>query len=358
MKKIKIIALALSALLCVSAFTGCFSKDEKNNESNNVQNPASNIAATADLGLSQYNWKYDDDEVMFNVGDDAVDFAEYRYYLMTIKSSFDGGDPTYWNDETEAEFSDYIIDEIKLMSALRSYCTKNNIVLSQKDKQEIADMNYDSFGMTQQQYTDWLENVYITQELFDRTLVDQYLVQNLYKSCTSDEEIKEYAEKNYVRVSHILVSTLDENGLPLDGDALEEKTALANSLYNRAVAGEDFDALVKEYGEDPGMASAPKGYFFTTGKMVKEFEDKSFELEVGEIGEPVKTSYGYHIIKKLPLDVEAEIANETNEYWEIVYLLGGEEGYNIIAEYASTLPVEKTDALNDLKVSNIIVSKK
>lgn len=357
MKKTKIIALALSAVLCASALTGCSNETENKNDTN-TQNPASNIAATADLGLSDYNWKYSDDEVMFTIGETPVNFAEYRYYLMTIKQSFDGGDPAYWNDTTEAEFSDFIINEIKLMNSLRSYCAKNNIVLSEKDKNEIEAIDFNTLGVSEQEYNSILEYNFITPELFNRTFSDQYLVRNLYRSCTSDEEIKDYAEKNYVRVSHILVSTLDENGLPLDGEALNEKTELANSLYQRAVAGENFDELIKEYGEDPGMVASPQGYFFTTGKMVQEFEDKSFELEVGKISEPVKTSYGYHIIKKLPLDVEAEIENETNEYWEIVYLLGGEEGYNLIVDHADTLPIEKTDAFGDLKVSNIIVSKK
>ncbi len=347
MKKTKIVALALSAILCASTFIGC-----------SPQTPVNNLAVNADLGLSQYNWKYADDEVMFTVGDTPVDFAEYRYYVMNARASFDGGDVSYWNAETATEFSDYIINEIKLLSALRSYCEKNNIVLSEKDKQEIANTGYEAFGMTQEEYNSWLEGTYLTEELFEKSFVDQYLIQNLYKSCTSDEEIKAYAQENYVRASHILVSTLDENGLPLEGDALDEKTALANSLYQRALAGEDFDALIEEYGEDPGMTTHPNGYFFTKGVMVKEFEDKSFELEVGQIGEPVKTNFGYHIIKKLPLDVEYEIANETTEYWDMVYALGSEEGYNLIVEYANTLPVEKTDAFNDLNIGNIIVSKK
>lgn len=89
--------------------------------------------------------------------------------------------------------------------------------------------------------------------------------------------------------SHILI-----NQYGSDEKNLEE----ANKLYNRLVAGENFAALAKEYSKDPG--SAVKGGdlgYFGKGMMVKEFEDACFNGKVGEVQKPVKTNYGYHIIK-------------------------------------------------------------
>ena len=60
----------------------------------------------------------------------------------------------------------------------------------------------------------------------------------------------------------------------------------------------ELDALVKEYGKDPGMEANKDGYVFTYGEMVKSFEDASFALGVGEVSAPVKSDYGYHIIKR------------------------------------------------------------
>lgn len=76
--------------------------------------------------------------------------------------------------------------------------------------------------------------------------------------------------------------------------------AKADSLYNVAVSGADFDQLATKYSEDPGSAS--KGGhldWFGTGVMVKEFEQAAFDLPVGGISTPVQTRYGWHIIKKL-----------------------------------------------------------
>lgn len=109
----------------------------------------------------------------------------------------------------------------------------------------------------------------------------------------TDEEIKTLYADNYVCVKHVLITCSDEND--------EEAQKIANEVYDRAVSGENFDLLIEQYGEDPGMQSNPSGYVFTYNEMVKEFEEKSFELEIGEISKPVKTSYGYHVILKLPL---------------------------------------------------------
>jgi parvulin-like peptidyl-prolyl isomerase len=93
----------------------------------------------------------------------------------------------------------------------------------------------------------------------------------------------------FVSASHILINQYgsDENNL-----------AEANKLYDRLIAGENFAALAKEYSKDPG--SAVKGGdlgYFGKGMMVKEFEEACFNGKVGEVQKPVKTNYGYHIIK-------------------------------------------------------------
>ncbi len=93
----------------------------------------------------------------------------------------------------------------------------------------------------------------------------------------------------FVRASHILI-----NQYGSDEKNLEE----ANKLYNQLVAGASFDELAKEFSKDPG--SAVKGGdlgYFGKGMMVKEFEDASFNGKAGVVQKPVKTNYGYHIIK-------------------------------------------------------------
>lgn len=120
-----------------------------------------------------------------------------------------------------------------------------------------------------------------------------------------ESEIEDYFQQHYYRAKHILVSARDESGQPIEDDAelakLEQK---AQELAQRAAAGEDFDALVREYGEDPGMSANPDGYQFTDGEMVAEFQNATAALAENAISAPVRSDFGWHIIQRLPLQPE------------------------------------------------------
>ena len=94
-----------------------------------------------------------------------------------------------------------------------------------------------------------------------------------------------------IDVSHILVSTKER---PQE-EALELATSLSQQLEKDPLI---FDDLVTEYSDDPSAASnAGKFHDVKRGDMVTEFDEMSFSLQVGEISAPVKTMFGYHIIR-------------------------------------------------------------
>lgn len=79
--------------------------------------------------------------------------------------------------------------------------------------------------------------------------------------------------------------------------------ALADELYQRLMAGEDFATLAAEYSDDSGSAANGGDLgWFGRGQMVAPFEEGAFGLAVDEISEPVKTDFGYHIIQVLERD--------------------------------------------------------
>jgi len=83
----------------------------------------------------------------------------------------------------------------------------------------------------------------------------------------------------------------------------EQTLALANELRQRLLDGEDFAELAAEYSDDPGSAAQGGDLgWFGRGQMVAPFEDAAFNLAIGEISEPVKTDFGYHIIEVLERD--------------------------------------------------------
>ena len=81
---------------------------------------------------------------------------------------------------------------------------------------------------------------------------------------------------------------------------LVEKQSQALAVLERLKKGEKFAELAKELSIDTGSGKrgGDLGYF-GRGRMVKPFENAAFKLSIGEISEPIKTEFGYHIIKRL-----------------------------------------------------------
>ena len=81
---------------------------------------------------------------------------------------------------------------------------------------------------------------------------------------------------------------------------LVKKQSEAIEILDKIKNGEKFGKMARQFSTDSGSAKRDGilGYF-GRGKMVKEFENAAFALQAGQISEPIKTQYGYHIIKRL-----------------------------------------------------------
>jgi len=137
-----------------------------------------------------------------------------------------------------------------------------------------------------------------TEESVDVEFVELRLSEVSAKIVVDEEDVRKYYEENIdryrtedeLKASHILIAT--------DESSDEEALNLANDLLSRINAGEDFAALAAEYSADPGSAGNGGDLGWTTpGVFVPEFEAALFELSVGEVSAPVKTGFGYHLIK-------------------------------------------------------------
>jgi peptidyl-prolyl cis-trans isomerase C len=125
---------------------------------------------------------------------------------------------------------------------------------------------------------------------FDRNrLLMEALLQNVGKSALSDsaehqvydEAIKQVKNEEEVHARHILVPTEDE----------------AKAIVAQLKGGADFATLAKEKSKDPGAAEGGDLGYFTKDQMVPEFADVAFKLDKGQISDPVKTQFGWHVIK-------------------------------------------------------------
>lgn len=179
---------------------------------------------------------------------------------------------------------------------------------AKKQKISISDQEVEEYlnnleSMLQQELEPALAKLGITLEELKKQVREQLMMTKLLKqeagvdaSEITDEEVKAFYEENkadltvqeQVNASHILVKTEEE----------------AQAIKEELATGADFAELAKEKSTDPS-AKTNNGNLglFAKGAMVPEFEQAAFSLEEGEISEPVKSQFGYHIIllhKKMP----------------------------------------------------------
>ena len=118
-----------------------------------------------------------------------------------------------------------------------------------------------------------------------------------YDAIGDTESLLPYIRENAIRVKHILVKTEEE----------------AETIEKRLADGDNFESLITEYSID-GM-NPVTGYIFGKGEMVEEFETAAYALKLGETSAPVKSQFGYHIIRRYDFDgmTDEEILSATGE---------------------------------------------
>ena len=228
-----------------------------------------------------------------------------------------------------------VYSSVKQHLVLENLANKYGVTLTEGQESAMADSDQtyiDQYG-SEEAFEAEIAKLGMRRETYDRISRSNYLYQNLYQLYNtegsalyaSDEDLAVYAaEQNYITADHILLSTKDlTTGEALTDEQKAEKKALADEIKQKLDACEGdldeltalFQELADQYSEDPGRESYPTGYTFTTGSMVQEFEDAAYALSEGEVSEVVESSFGYHILLRLPLDKSAAADEVREEYF-------------------------------------------
>lgn len=260
-------------------------------------NPETQSASILDSQRAEF-----EGETIGKVGNDTITSGELDAYLSMMAK-----DPSYsalTGDAATQKAKELIIHDHILMQIGESY----GIAIDQEFNNSFADLMtfnkmqkgeeglnaiLEAQGMDQNSYKHFYEVEHVKERLLQKSdfSVDETELRTYY-----DSHMDEFAFDG-LRAKHIYINSRDADGNPLTGQALEEAKAKAEEAYQKLQSGSDFDALVQEYGEDPGMEENPDGYVFNRGMMITEFEDAAYQLDAGEISEVVTTPIGFHIIK-------------------------------------------------------------
>lgn len=346
--------------------------DDSSTEQVDSSDSSSNSTDSNTVGDSQEdntipdNLDYTDeitDGAVLSINGHDIDVEEYRYYFLNIKHQYDNGADSYWvgeeTDVTDAEGNTThqtaeenlreklsTVKEHTLSVIINNYCVEllakdKNIELTADELAEVEE-NYNETKEAYENdesadydtFEDYLTAIYCNKDIYMKMISRRYLEEKVIKTLYEDD-FRENLLPQYNHCEHILFSTLnlqveteevpedatDEEKAEIEArnaevqsKAKEEVKAKAEEVLQQIKDGADFEEMLAEYNEDPGETvnedGSVEGYYFKEGTMVQEFEDAFFALGDNEVSDLVETSYGYHIIKRIPITDDDKYVNE------------------------------------------------
>lgn len=330
MKRTKrLIALALAGVLMLGGLTACGKM-----EASLPEYDPETLDTTTITDLTEFLLGVPGDTAVATLNGEDVTADELVYWLVANCDSLQQN-AYYYTGSTDIPWDASMGEGVTVQDYVRAESL--NLALSQRMvAQKAFDEGVDATAEQMQEVSTLLESIKAEGETRLGATLDEYLElsmaldANLFTfnwrcdymyeamrdarfagdNVPTDEDVLTWLEEDqgFYKVKHILLSTRDEAQNPLPDEQVAEKRAVADDLLAQLLAAEDpialFDELMTEYGEDPGVASSPDGYTAQPGQMVAEFEQASLGLEEGSFSDVVTSEFGYHIILRLPLDMD------------------------------------------------------
>lgn len=286
------------------------------------------------------------EQVAASVNDTKV-FADEVVLWQAILE--DGSGIKEWNDENKATVKENLKGRIKEIATLTQMAIDSDLDLTEEEKTDIDEQVQQFFDDMPEE----IKNQGVTIETAKRAFYKDALVGKIFdKTVTeyapSDSEVEEALNKDQtyvesvtqdpgyymqkVTVKHILIKTINDDGTPKSEEEQTKAKVEADEILEKVQSGEDFVTLVQEYSEDTGSLTTDGEITFGRGEMVPQFEEASFDMEIGEI-RLVQTDYGWHIIR---LEAIPVITTEDYEAYQDSLQQYKEQAHSSMLSYLQT----------------------
>jgi foldase protein PrsA len=358
-------------------------------------------------------------DAMAQVGSEYITQKDFDSRLADFETQYAGQIPDEATDpDGYKTFKQQVLDYLVTYEMVVQKSSELGISVSDAEvKSEIESIKTNSFGGDQAKFDEALKAQGVTLEQLTQSYKESMLLQKAYDQVTKDvtsvpdadiskyydEHKSDYYSKETRNVRHILISptadrptttttsttettsttssdsstTTASESTTTTAPATEAEWSAAltkaKEVRTKLVAGGDWTELAKEYSNDPGTADSggDLGAVYK-GEMVAEFEDSVFSLEKDDISEPVKTTYGYHVIQvtgiteakqstleEVKTDISSILVNEaktkTWEEWltktkaelKVVYKEGMELTTTTTGAATTTVSGETTTTVSD-----------
>ncbi len=283
----KILTVMMATLMIISVFAGC-KKDESNVENASESANSSSIDAVyADLG----------EGIVAKAGDYEITMEDILVYidLLVPYVQQSTGSDQGWEEivlssgyTARDELINAAIDECRYQLAFVDYAKREGLYSDEAAEKFYQDYVEEIGG--ESVVKEYLSEYGLSETSFKKYVVYIGAYTAVTENACSDEEADKIYNEKYITAKHILIQF---EGRDSEEAAYEE----AEAIYKKAVSGESFEDLITAYNEDPGQ-NVETGYTFVEGDMVTEFYEGALALNVGDISKPIKTTFGYHIIKR------------------------------------------------------------
>ena len=265
------------------------------------------------------------DRVVAVVNDEIVTSTELEDLSGPVLRQVDSIPDPVVRDQQRAKQLRFALDEVVGQRLITQEAQKHKLHVSVdevdnylariKKQQGWDDKQLETYLMVQgtslvsfrQQTRDQLlRNKVVTSLIGDRIRVSEGDVAEYYKS-----KLTELHNQFELEAAHVAIKVAD------DASPAEEAAARqqATEILKRAQAGEDFAALAQQYSKAPGAENGGSLGVLRKGSLDSSFEDVAFGLPEGGIGGPVRSAFGYHVIKsisrkKLPTPLLEEVKSD------------------------------------------------